>query len=183
MPAETAALPAAETPRADATPQITAPSSAPAAPALTREAVTAQLLAIVAERTGYPPEMLGLDLDLEADLGIDSIKRVEILGAFRKRMGTRAGEREPAMEELSGTKTLRGIIDAVLEHAASAASPAPPSDVVALARNDVVAPNVGVGVATTGAPTSTGADIAWTAVTGTAGVYPGVVTAPGAPLR
>src|SRR3546814_5870902 len=43
-------------------------------------------LAIVAERTGYPTEMLGLDADLEADLGIDSIKRVEILGAFQKAM-------------------------------------------------------------------------------------------------
>ena len=41
----------------------------------------AQLLSVVAERTGYPPEMLGLDQDLEAELGIDSIKRVEILGA------------------------------------------------------------------------------------------------------
>ncbi|MGI9658319.1 MAG: beta-ketoacyl synthase N-terminal-like domain-containing protein, partial [Gaiellaceae bacterium] len=35
---------------------------------------------IVSERTGYPTEMLDLDLDLEADLSIDSIKRVEILG-------------------------------------------------------------------------------------------------------
>jgi hypothetical protein len=40
------------------------------------------VLHLVSERTGYPIEMLGLDLDLEAELGIDSIKRVEILGAF-----------------------------------------------------------------------------------------------------
>ena len=62
MPAETVALPAAETEASPAVtpPQIAAPASVPAAPALTREAVIAQLLAIVAERTGYPPEMLGL---------------------------------------------------------------------------------------------------------------------------
>src|SRR3546814_18916449 len=45
---------------------------------------TAALIGIVAERTGYPPEMLAMDADLEADLGIDSIKRVEILGALQK---------------------------------------------------------------------------------------------------
>ncbi|MEW6167478.1 MAG: beta-ketoacyl synthase N-terminal-like domain-containing protein, partial [Pseudomonadota bacterium] len=42
------------------------------------------LLGLVAERTGYPEDMLGLEADLEAELGIDSIKRVEILGAFQK---------------------------------------------------------------------------------------------------
>lgn len=39
------------------------------------------VLAIIAEKTGYPVEALAPELDLEADLGIDSIKRVEILGA------------------------------------------------------------------------------------------------------
>jgi acyl carrier protein len=41
------------------------------------------LLGVVSEKTGYPPEMLDLTMDMEADLGIDSIKRVEILGAMR----------------------------------------------------------------------------------------------------
>ena len=41
------------------------------------------LLAVVSEKTGYPAEMLELSMDMEADLGIDSIKRVEILGAMR----------------------------------------------------------------------------------------------------
>jgi len=39
---------------------------------------------VAAERTGYPPEMLDLDAGIEADLGIDSIKRVEILTALQK---------------------------------------------------------------------------------------------------
>ena len=34
---------------------------------------------IASERTGYEPDMLDLDAGIEADLGIDSIKRVEIL--------------------------------------------------------------------------------------------------------
>jgi acyl transferase domain-containing protein len=42
------------------------------------------LLAVVSEKTGYPTEMLELEMDMEADLGIDSIKRVEILGALQE---------------------------------------------------------------------------------------------------
>ncbi|HEY2155061.1 MAG TPA: acyltransferase domain-containing protein, partial [Isosphaeraceae bacterium] len=48
-----------------------------------RDRLTTILLGIVSERTGYPPEMLDLDVDLEAELGVDSIKRTEILGAFQ----------------------------------------------------------------------------------------------------
>jgi acyl transferase domain-containing protein len=59
---------------------------APSAPALAESPLVA-LVAIVADRTGYPPDMLDPDLDLEADLGIDSIKRIEILGALGERLG------------------------------------------------------------------------------------------------
>ncbi|HJU86360.1 MAG TPA: SDR family NAD(P)-dependent oxidoreductase, partial [Gemmatimonadota bacterium] len=71
------------------------------------------LLAIVSERTGYPVEMLDLDLDLEADLSIDSIKRIEILGALNEQTGLaeRLGDqRDALLEELAGIKTLRGIV-------------------------------------------------------------------------
>jgi NAD(P)-dependent dehydrogenase (short-subunit alcohol dehydrogenase family) len=44
------------------------------------------LLSMVAEKTGYPPEMLELDMALDADLGIDSIKRVEILSALQEQL-------------------------------------------------------------------------------------------------
>jgi acyl carrier protein len=43
------------------------------------------LLEIVSQKTGYPTEMLEMGMDMEADLGIDSIKRVEILGAMQER--------------------------------------------------------------------------------------------------
>ena len=43
------------------------------------------LLEVVSEKTGYPTEMLDLGMDMEADLGIDSIKRVEILGAMQEK--------------------------------------------------------------------------------------------------
>jgi NAD(P)-dependent dehydrogenase (short-subunit alcohol dehydrogenase family)/acyl carrier protein len=44
------------------------------------------LLKIVAEKTGYPADMLTMEMALEADLGIDSIKRVEILSAMQERV-------------------------------------------------------------------------------------------------
>ncbi|MBL4657530.1 MAG: acyltransferase domain-containing protein, partial [Flavobacteriales bacterium] len=45
-----------------------------------RSSIESSLLAVIAEKTGYPSEMLELTMDMEADLGIDSIKRVEIFG-------------------------------------------------------------------------------------------------------
>jgi NAD(P)-dependent dehydrogenase (short-subunit alcohol dehydrogenase family) len=70
------------------------------------------LLEIVSERTGYPTEMLDPNLDLEADLGIDSIKRVEILNSFRRILPeAKQKQLEAGIEDLAGTKTLQGIID------------------------------------------------------------------------
>ncbi|MBF0233471.1 MAG: SDR family oxidoreductase [Desulfamplus sp.] len=44
------------------------------------------LMEIVSEKTGYPKEMLGLNMSLESELGIDSIKRVEILSAVKSQV-------------------------------------------------------------------------------------------------
>jgi len=63
---------------------------------ITVEDARALLLTVVAEKTGYPEEILALDMDLEADLGIDSIKRVEILSALQ--------ERHPALPELDASE-------------------------------------------------------------------------------
>jgi acyl transferase domain-containing protein/NAD(P)-dependent dehydrogenase (short-subunit alcohol dehydrogenase family)/acyl carrier protein len=41
------------------------------------------LISVVAEKTGYPADILNLEMGLESDLGIDSIKRVEILSAIK----------------------------------------------------------------------------------------------------
>lgn len=76
------------------------------------EALIESLYEIVSERTGYPRSMLDPTLDLEADLGIDSIKRVEILNNFRKLLPEATQTKlESGIEKLAGTKTLQGIID------------------------------------------------------------------------
>ena len=50
----------------------------------TKDEVTREVLAIVSEKTGYPAEMLELDLDLEADLGIDTVKQAELFATLRE---------------------------------------------------------------------------------------------------
>jgi acyl transferase domain-containing protein/acyl carrier protein len=56
---------------------------APEPPLIIDQATLSEtLINIVSDKTGYPTEMLELTMDIEADLGIDSIKRVEILGAL-----------------------------------------------------------------------------------------------------
>ena len=42
--------------------------------------------------TGYPPELLDLDLDLEADLGVDTVKQAEVFAAVRERFGVERDE-------------------------------------------------------------------------------------------
>ncbi|MEC8285509.1 MAG: phosphopantetheine-binding protein, partial [SAR324 cluster bacterium] len=64
------------------------------------------LLNIVAEKTGYPKDMLELNMDLEADLGIDSIKRVEILGALQEKLS----DLQVQPDELAERRTLGEIL-------------------------------------------------------------------------
>ncbi|MFZ5481920.1 MAG: SDR family NAD(P)-dependent oxidoreductase [Myxococcota bacterium] len=70
-----------------APPQPEARSPKPEASPTAKPAVNLSglLLDVVSEKTGYPVEMLRMEMNLEADLGIDSIKRVEILSAIRER--------------------------------------------------------------------------------------------------
>ena len=51
------------------------------------DAVCTALREAFAERTGYPLELIEADLDLEADLGIDSVKRVEVVGHVGEVLG------------------------------------------------------------------------------------------------
>ncbi|MEM9683936.1 MAG: phosphopantetheine-binding protein, partial [Pseudomonadota bacterium] len=65
---------------------------------------------IVAEKTGYPVEMLEVQMDLEAELGIDSIKQVEILSSLRERLPSMP-EIEPS--RLAELRTLAEIATAI----------------------------------------------------------------------
>ncbi|SEB10178.1 type I polyketide synthase [Pedobacter hartonius] len=89
------------------------------------------LLQIVSDKTGYPQEMLGMEMDLEADLSIDSIKRMEIIGTLRTALGgfNHSDKTEDAaMEELAGIKTLSGLVNWINDNAVSTAGTAIPEN-------------------------------------------------------
>ncbi len=69
-------------------PQPSRPSTASVAPPPTPvgglDPIQKRVLEIVAATTGYPEEMLDLDLDMEADLGIDTVKQAEMFAAIRE---------------------------------------------------------------------------------------------------
>jgi NAD(P)-dependent dehydrogenase (short-subunit alcohol dehydrogenase family)/acyl carrier protein len=97
--------------------------------ALDPEAMLAQLLDLVSERTGYPKESLSVDQDLEADLGVDSIKRVEILSNLADTLGDGDAKNSPLeMEKLTSIKTIRGIVDYVIGALANAERKSEPAD-------------------------------------------------------
>ena len=85
------------------------PAAPPAKSAATSDAdLVALMLAVVAEKTGYPADMLNLGMDLEGDLGIDSIKRVEILSAVADQVPEL---RSVDMGHMGSLRTLGAIVD------------------------------------------------------------------------
>jgi NAD(P)-dependent dehydrogenase (short-subunit alcohol dehydrogenase family) len=63
---------------------LPAPVANPGAAQINPEdSIQAKVLEIVAAKTGYPQDMLDLDLDLEADLGVDTVKQAEMFAAVR----------------------------------------------------------------------------------------------------
>ena len=85
-----------------------AAAGAPPATATARDDILATLLSVVSELTGYPAEMLQPEMDIEADLGIDSIKRVEILSTLEEQM---PGLPPVGPEMMGSLKTLGQITD------------------------------------------------------------------------
>ena len=120
---------------------VAAPAPAPA-PGID---LAALLLAVVAEKTGYPAEMINLDMDLEADLGVDSIKRVEILAALHTQ-GSLVAQTDSA--KMSGMHTLRQIVE-YLQGGAVAGTPVAP---IAAAADDIARILLGVVADKTGYP-------------------------------
>jgi acyl carrier protein len=77
--------------------------------------VQAKVLGIFKELTNYPEEILELDAELESDLGLDSVKQIEIMGALMKEFGI------PAQEnfEINKYNTIRKSIDFVSQNLTS----------------------------------------------------------------
>ena len=96
------------------TSNLTSPSSIDAGK------VEVVLLEVVAEKTGYPVDILNLDMEMDSDLGIDSIKRVEILSTLQQRIP----EAPPVGPEHLGTlRTLRQVVAFLTDDDSDAPSP------------------------------------------------------------
>src|SRR5664280_149468 len=136
------------TPVESATLESTAPieaatveSTAPIEAAVAEDEVRERVLALVAEKTGYPRDMLDLDLDLEADLGVDTVKQAELFATVREAYGIARDDNV----KLRDFPTLAHVIRFVMERAGGV--PAAPVESAALeSRAPVVGPDVTAGL-------------------------------------
>lgn len=127
--------------------------------ALTRADLVNQLIAIVSDRTGYPANMIDENMDLESDLGIDSIKRLEILGAMFDALATSVPQFQNAEEHkemetfdidafssilkmaIFFEETIAELLAKLKNGGEAPAAEAPAAAPVAVANNDAVAIN------------------------------------------
>ena len=115
-PVSAAPVPAAPMAAAPASNDRDAPSSA---------ALVDLLLGLVEEKTGYPRDMVGLEQNLEADLGIDSIKRIEVVGAMLQALPEQMREAlTPNRSKLNTQATLDGMLDILVQAAPGAGAKA-----------------------------------------------------------
>jgi len=87
------------------------------------DAVKEKVLALLSNKTGYPADMLDLDLDLEADLGIDTVKQAEVISEVREMFGI------PRIEglKIADFPTIKHIIRFVIERTGQTGTAAAPS--------------------------------------------------------
>jgi hypothetical protein len=109
---------------APSAPIAAAPAAAPettaTAGASFADEVKAKVLEVVAEKTGYPRDMLDMELDLEADLGIDTVKQAETFAAVRGAYGIPRDEKL----RLRDFPTLGHVVKFVLDRRPDLAGPA-----------------------------------------------------------
>ena len=113
---------AAPAPAATPAPVAAAPAPAPG------KSASDVVLEIVSEKTGYPADMLGLEMEMEAELGIDSIKQVEILSALQAKY---PGAPEIPGSELASMRTLQDVVNSVAGFAGGGGAAASASQSVA----------------------------------------------------
>ena len=86
------------------------------------------------EQTGYPPDMLDLDLDLEADLGIDTVKQAEVFATIREALRDRARRLAEAARLPDASTTSSGSSATAPGSPRPPPSPAPAAEPVRSAR-------------------------------------------------
>jgi acyl transferase domain-containing protein len=99
------------------------------------------LLGLISERTGYPVDLIEPDLDLEADLSIDSIKRTAIASEMATRLGLRSAAGGSVLNELVRARTVRAMTEWLERKAAELSSPeAAPAKAASSAKPETTGP-------------------------------------------
>ena len=102
-------------------PTETASTNAPQTPLVTQNQTASnatgidpsqQVITIIAEQTGYTTDDIELDYELEADLGIDTVKQAEIFSMLQEQFGI--GETDT---QLSEVQTIAALIEWVKTNA------------------------------------------------------------------
>ena len=106
-------------------PEAEAVSSA----SVSHQPVAHVLMATISELTGFPSEMLEPSMNLESDLGIDSIKRVEIFSRLEQELD---GAMKISTDDLAGLKTIGEILDKLSKSPDTKTSSGQPQPTVAM---------------------------------------------------
>ena len=88
--------------------------------------VKERILALAAEKTGYPQDMLDLDLDLEADLGVDTVKQAEMFAGIREIYNIPRDENRKLRDYPTLAHVIRFVYDKRPDLAVAAPAPATP---------------------------------------------------------
>ncbi|WP_141734575.1 type I polyketide synthase [Oligoflexus tunisiensis] len=96
------------------------------------------ILEIVAEKTGFPMSMLQPAMDLEADLGIDSIKKVEIFSVVQERIPHLAGLSAETLNTLRTIDDMFGLLGGIVDEGYSEDEPTPLTKILSSEADGVV---------------------------------------------
>src|SRR6266536_3008673 len=105
---------------------VAAPEPEPEPVVASADSMVDAVVSIVSEMTGYPPELLDLDLDLEADLGVDTVKQAEVFAAVRERYGVQRDENL----KLRDFPTLNHVVGWITDKVAAVQATVEPTPVV-----------------------------------------------------
>ena len=124
------AVPAPPTLRAvvEPAPKLQVAARVPSAPpqqVAKGDPVKEKVLALVAEKTGYPVDMLDLDLDLEADLGVDTVKQAEVFATIREAYNIPRDENRKLRDYPTLAHVIRFVYDKRPELAGTVSASAP----------------------------------------------------------
>ncbi len=109
MPTPVAAATAASPVMPTLEPAAAPPEPVRTAPKFSLESIERFLVDLVVDQTGYSPDVVDLDADMEADLGIDSIKQAQLFGEVQQQFELQ--ETSAARPSLSTFTTLRSILN------------------------------------------------------------------------